>query len=252
MGLLLTRILKDRFQSVRIASRDDKRAGEAADSLGVDWIPFEEAHKSTIIIVSVPIGQTVSVCRRIGRKMETRSLLIDLASVKTGITDLIAKNTPDRIEYLSLHPLFGPQIKDIKGKRCIAIAARGGPITEEFIKILTECGTTITRSTVEEHDKAMAAIQVLHHHALLTFSSTLNRIAFDLKFPRYVTESLERTLQNLESMQENWGTISSIQKRNPHAQKVRKAFAESANELTTFNENLKTNLQRAVSLLRSP
>lgn len=252
MGLLFARILKDRVQSVRIASRDDKRAGEAANSLGVDWIPFEEAHKSTIIVVSVPIDQTVSVCQSIGRKMETRSLLIDLASVKTGITDLITKNTPDRIEYLSLHPLFGPQVKDIRGKRCIAIAAKGGPMTEEFIKILTECGTTVTKSTVEEHDKSMAAIQVLHHHALLTFSSTLNRVAFDQKLPNYVTESLEKTLQNLERMLENWETVSAIQRHNPHAQKVREAFAESANELVTFKENLKNNLQRAVSSLRSP
>jgi prephenate dehydrogenase len=252
MGLLFARILKDRVQSVRIASRDDKRAADAANSLGVDWIPFEEAYKSTIIIVSVPIDQTVSVCRLIGKKMKAGSLLIDLASVKTGITDSIAKNTPDRIEYLSLHPLFGPHVKDIKGKRCVAIAAKGGVMIGKFTKILTECGATVTKSTVEEHDNSMAAIQVLHHHALLTFSSTLNRISFDQKLTRYVTESLERTLQNLESMQENWETISAIQRRNPHAQKVREAFAVSANELVTFNEKLKTNLHRAVSSLRSP
>lgn len=252
MGLLLSRILKDRVGAVRISSRDSMRAKEAAESLGVDWVSNDQAHTSDIVVVSVPIDQTVEMCQNLGQRMSAHSLLVDIASVKTGITDVVVGNTPSSVEYLSLHPLFGPQVMDIRGRRCIAVEARGGPLTEEFLKILSECGASVRRSTVEDHDKAMAVIQVLHHHALLVFSSSLNKVAPNMGLSEYVTESLEKTLQNLESMQLNWETISAIQKCNPYAQQVREAFAQTANEMLSFNENSRAKLQNAISLLRSP
>jgi prephenate dehydrogenase len=252
MGLLLSRVLKDRVGAIRISSRDERRAIEAAKSLGVDWAPIEGAHMSDVVVVSVPIDQTVKVCRDVGQRMRPRSLLVDLASVKTRITSSVAEQTSSSVEYLSLHPLFGPQVRDLVFKRCIAVQVRGGPLTEEFLSILTGCGVVVRRSTVEEHDRAMAAVQVLHHHALLAFSETLGKIASEMQLSQYVTESLEKTLQNLESLEQNWGTISAIQRLNPYAQDVREAFAVAARELRSFDEKSRIKLQRALSLLRSP
>jgi prephenate dehydrogenase len=98
----------------------------------------------------------------------------------------------------------------------------------------------------------MAVIQVLHHHALLAFCLSLNKVAPNMGLSEYVTESLEKTLQNLESMQLNWQTISAIQKCNPYAQQIREAFAQTSNEMLSFNENSRAKLQHAISLLRSP
>jgi chorismate mutase/prephenate dehydrogenase len=184
--------------------------------------------------------------------MRPRSLLVDLASVKSVITSSVAEQTPSSVEYLSLHPLFGPQVRDLVGKRCIAVQVRGGSLTEEFLSILTGCGVVVRRSTVEEHDRAMAAVQVLHHHALLVLSQTLGKIASEMQLSQHVTESLEKTLQNLESMEQNWGTISAIQRLNPYAQDVREAFAVAARESMNFDEKSRIKLQRALSLLRSP
>ncbi len=252
MGLLLGRILKERVGAVRISSRGQRRAIEASRRLGLDWLPTEEAHRSDIVIVSVPIDQTVKVCEDIGRRMAPESLLVDLTSVKTGITRNIGENTPSPVEYLSLHPLFGPQVQDLVGKRCIAISVRGGPMTDEFLKILVECGAVIKKSTVEEHDWAMATIQVLHHHALLTFANTIGKIASDMELSPYITESLEKTMQNLENIELNWETISAIQRLNPYAQYVREAFAENAKAATNFDGSIRAELQRALQLLRSP
>jgi len=252
MGLLLSRVLKDRVEAIRISSRDERRAIEAAKSLGVDWTPIEEAHMSDVVVVSVPIDQTVKVCRDVGQRMSPKSLVVDLASVKSGITSSVAEQTPSPVEYLSLHPLFGPQVRDLVGKRCVAVQVRGGPLTEEFLSILTGCGVVIRRSTVEEHDRAMATVQVLHHHALLALSQTLGKITSEMQLSQYLTESLEKTLQNLESMEQNWGTISAIQRLNPYAQDVREAFAVAARESRNFDEKSRIKLQRALSLLRSP
>jgi len=239
-------------EAIRISSRDERRAIEAAKSLGVDWTPIEEAHMSDVVVVSVPIDQTVKVCRDVGQRMSPKSLVVDLASVKSGITSSVAEQTPSPVEYLSLHPLFGPQVRDLVGKRCVAVQVRGGPLTEEFLSILTGCGVVIRRSTVEEHDRAMATVQVLHHHALLALSQTLGKITSEMQLSQYLTESLEKTLQNLESMEQNWGTISAIQRLNPYAQDVREAFSVAARESINFDEKSRIMLQRALSLLRSP
>ena len=182
--------------------------------------------------------------------MRPRSLLVDLASVKTGITEKVADSTPTTVEYLSLHPLFGPHIQDIAEKRFIAIEARAGPMTDAFLKMLLDCGARISKATVEQHDHAMAAVQVLHHYALLTYASALSRVATDEDLSAYVTESLERTVHNLQSMQENWETIYSIQRRNLHARAIREAFAEAAADLVELDEDSKTNLERSLSILR--
>lgn len=250
MGLLFGRILKDRVSILRIVSRDPKRAREAAESIGVGWAPFEGANESDIVIVSVPIDQTVEVCQSLGHRMKPRSLLVDLASVKTGITDAVTDSTPTNVEYLSLHPLFGPQIQSIAEKRFIAIEARAGPMTDAFLRTLLDCGARIGKATVEQHDHAMAAVQVLHHHALLTYASTLSRVAAHTDLSAYVTESLERTIHNLQSMQENWKTIYSIQRRNPHARGIREAFAGAAADLVELDEDSKTSLKRSLSILR--
>ena len=125
-------------------------------------------------------------------------------------------------------------------------------MAEEFLTILTGCGMDVRRSTIEEHDRAMAAVQVLHHHALLAFSQTLGEIVSETQLSQFVTESLEKTFQNLEGMEQNWGTISAIQRLNPYAQDVREAFSVAARESINFDEKSRIMLQRALSLLRSP
>jgi len=252
MGLLLARNLKDKIETLRIISRDTSRAIEAAEGLGVEWAPIEEAHRNNILIVSVPIDETVAVCKSLGQRMAAGSLLVDLASVKTGIADTVANSTPVRIEYLSLHPLFGPQVKDMTGKRWIAVQARGGPLTDELLKILAKSGAVVKKATVKEHDEAMAAIQVLHHYALLVFSAAINRISSGKVLTDYVTESLEKTLQNIEVMEENWGTIYAIQRLNPHSHEARETFAKTANEMLELDEDAKVHLERAISMLKPP
>ncbi|MEM2942904.1 MAG: prephenate dehydrogenase/arogenate dehydrogenase family protein [Candidatus Bathyarchaeia archaeon] len=248
MGLLFTKLLKGNFR-VRIVSRDPGRAKEAAKEAGVEWLPIEAAHESDVVVVAVPIDRTVEVCRSLGERMRPHTLLVDLASVKTGITYAVRDSTPSTIEYLSLHPLFGPQVQDVAGKRFIAIEARGGGVTESFLKILQDLGARIWRATVEEHDRAMAAVQVLHHHALLNFASTLGQVAANSDLSPYITESLERTMQNLKSMQENWETVLLIQRCNPHARRVREAFARAAADHIEFDENFRVKLRRSIMIL---
>ena len=251
MGMLLAHILKDKVETIHLVSRDVERAKKAAKELNVSWLPLGEAHQDRIVIVSVPIQETVKICTNIGKKMHEQSLLVELASLKTGITEAIKDNIPDYVEYLSLHPLFGPQVKGIAGKRFVAVDPTSGPLTNEILEMLQECGGLIKKATVEEHDCAMASIQVLHHFALITFSSALSRFTEANGLSEYLTESIEKTLQNIQNMHENWNTIYAIQSLNPNAQKARETLAEVAKRLIDAKNIAKEPLHQTITLLRN-
>ncbi len=251
MGMLLAHVLKDKVETIHLVSRDVERAKKAAKELNVSWLPLGEAHQDRIVIVSVPIQETVKICTNIGKKMHEQSLLVELASLKTGITEAIKDSIPNSVEYLSLHPLFGPQVKGIAGKRFVAVDPTSGPLTNEFLEILQECGGLIKKATVEEHDFAMASIQVLHHFALITFSSALSRFTESNGLSEYLTESIEKTLQNIQNMHENWNTIYAIQSLNPNAQKARETLAEIAKESIDIKNIAKDPLLQTITLLRN-
>ena len=252
MGMLLANILKDKVETINIVSRDAGRAQEAAKELNVSWLPLEKAHQSNIVLVSVPIQETLKICKSIGQKMHEQSLLVEFASLKTGITEIIKNSIPNSVEYLSLHPLFGPQVKDITGKRFVAVEPTSGTLTTEFLEMLQECGAYIKKATVEEHDLAMASIQVLHHFALITFSSALNKFTEANGLSEYLTESLEKTLQNIQNIHENWETIYAIQSLNPNAQKAREILAEVAKQSIDVKNIAKEPLNQTITLLRKP
>jgi prephenate dehydrogenase len=250
MGMLLVNILKDKVETINIVSRDVGRAQETAKELNVSWLPLEKAYQSNIVIVSVPIQETVKICKSIGQKMHAQSLLVELASLKTGITEIIKNSIPNSVEYLSLHPLFGPQVKDITGKRFVAVEPTSGTLTTEFLEMLQEGGALIKKATVEEHDSAMASIQVLHHFALITFSSALSRFTEANGLSEYLTESLEKTLQNIQNIHENWETIYAIQSLNPNAQNVREILAEVARQSIDVKNIAKEPLHKTIKILR--
>ncbi|MGQ9542518.1 MAG: prephenate dehydrogenase/arogenate dehydrogenase family protein [Candidatus Bathyarchaeia archaeon] len=238
MGRLLATVLKGKVETLRVVSRSPERAREAAGELNVEWSPIENAHDADVVIVSVPINETVKVCKTLARDMSCGSLLIDISSVKTGIVEAVSASTPSTVEYLSIHPLFGPNLQDIVGKRIVAIKVRPGPKTEMFLNLLRKCGSYVKESSVGEHDEAMASIQVLHHYALVSLSKAIGRLVAGRDLSDYVTESLERTLMNLESIQRNWDTICEIQKMNPHAEGARRIFLEEAATLVSFDRDL--------------
>ncbi|MEM3653801.1 MAG: prephenate dehydrogenase/arogenate dehydrogenase family protein, partial [Candidatus Bathyarchaeia archaeon] len=176
IGKALARILKNKFESVFICSRSKEKAKSVAKSLGVNGYSIDEDWEADIVIVSVPIEHTYQVCKYLITKLSSKFLLIDLASVKMGIVDKLEKEIPKDLEYISLHPLFGGRIKNFKNKNFIVIPIKLGEKTKAFLKFLENEGANLVYSTLEEHEKSMSIIQVLHHFSFLTFTMALDKL----------------------------------------------------------------------------
>jgi prephenate dehydrogenase len=133
------------------------------------------ALSADIIMVSVPIRDTVPVIHRIAPLLRKDQILCDITSLKTGPVEAMLAS---RASVIGLHPMFGPTVSSIRGQTIIATPAR---IDDEslaaFLSILEREGARITLSTPEEHDRMMAVVQGLTHFVTLTVAETMRRLA---------------------------------------------------------------------------
>src|SRR5437016_11303901 len=108
MGRFFARFASLQGAKVKLAGREINKTRTSAKEIEVEPGTILDAASSDMVILSVPMEETVRVATETASLMTNDSLLADLSSVKTGISDRIAENVPKGLEYVSLHPRFGP------------------------------------------------------------------------------------------------------------------------------------------------
>ncbi len=219
MGRLFATILADQGASVKIFGRSTTLTSRVAKEIGVLPGSYSDAASANIVLVAVPIDATSDVSLRLGSMMKPEGLLADLASVKTGIADAIARGAGPS-EYVSLHPLFGPDVTNLEGQQIAAIPYRSGPLWRRLVAVFKHEGARVLLTTVREHDAAMAKIQALHHFAIISLGVALGK-----SVGKFSTRSWRTTRDQLRRIVENWDTVVGIQERNPFADHERELFS---------------------------
>ena len=122
----------------------------------------EAVKQAEAVIVNVPIEHAESVIREVGPLMTADQLLIDNTGVKSQVIETMLASTA--AEVLSIHTMFGPHVRDLKGENIIVIhTARSGQMAEEFENVLHKHGATLTVTTAAEHDRLATLTQGLEH-----------------------------------------------------------------------------------------
>jgi prephenate dehydrogenase len=229
MGRLLAKGLKSCGLSIAIGDLDEGRAREVARRLGVGLLGGDSLKGFGIVIIAVPFEAVIEEALKALDRMDEGSLLIEISSIKAGVVEAIRKSLPDRIEYISIHPLFGPAIRSLRGKKIVVIPVRAERWLGGFLRIMRGMGCEAILSTAGEHDEAMARIQALHHFSYLCLVDCLSRVGFD---PRFSTESFRRTLGLLRRIDNNLSAIFSIQRHNPFAGEMRLNYRNAVEALS--------------------
>jgi prephenate dehydrogenase len=183
--------------------------------------------------------------------MKPRSLIIDLASVKTGIVDRILTSVPENIEYLSLHPLFGPEIESFKGENLLAINPRTGPLSRSVLRFLSKVGLRTTHVSADEHDRRTAVTQALHHFAYLSLATCMMKLMRRRDLERFSTRSLRKTIGLIQSFSYNTETILCIQRKNRYAARSRRAFARTVSALSRVETVRNRRFTNALKIVRA-
>ncbi|MDD1706481.1 MAG: prephenate dehydrogenase/arogenate dehydrogenase family protein [Methanoregulaceae archaeon] len=162
MGTLFSRVFSRAGYEVQVCGR---RSPSRCRDIAADC---------SILVISVPIRETVPVIRGIAPLLREDQILCDLTSLKTGPVEAMLAS---RALVIGLHPMFGPTVSSLHGQTIIATPAR---IDDEslasFLSIFEQEGARITLSTPEEHDRMMAVVQGLTHFVTLTVAETMRRL----------------------------------------------------------------------------
>jgi len=137
------------------------------------------AKECDIVMVSVPIRNTVEVIAEIAPLMGSGQLLCDLTSLKAAP---VAAMLASRAEVIGLHPMFGPTVRSLRRQTIIVYPARARKETvDSLLSIFRNEGAVCSVSTPEEHDRMMAVVQGLTHYVTLVIADTIRRLGVNVE-----------------------------------------------------------------------
>lgn len=193
----------------------------------------EAAAAADVTVISVPIERTDEVIREVGPHVREDALLMDVTSIKEAPVRAMLAAT--RGSVVGTHPMFGPSVHTLQGQRVVLCRARGDAWAEWVAHTLTARGLVITETTPEQHDRAMAVVQVLTHFQTQVLGLTLARLGIPLTetmpftSPAYLLELYVAA----RHFAQDPALYGPIEMRNPRTGDVTAAFGTAVHELAT-------------------
>lgn len=194
---------------------------------------LNDATHANYVVLVVPLKHLQNVVDAIASQLKSGQVLIDVASVKCKPRDIITASIPDGVDYIGLHPLFGPESgKDSIEGLNITVTGQNDDLKECFSKFLEQkLKLNVFQATAEDHDQQMAYVQGLSHMIGKAFQN--------MNMPE-ITQSTH-SFSLLQQMADNVKNDSddlfiSIQHDNPYSDMVRERFFESIRDLEKMFE----------------
>jgi chorismate mutase / prephenate dehydrogenase len=198
--------------------------------------PKDAAALADVVVISVPIAATDGVIRELGPHVREDALLMDVTSIKESPVRAMLEST--RASVIGTHPMFGPSVHSLQGQRVVLCPGRGEAWEGWLRRMLLARGLVVTDATAEQHDRAMAIVQVLNHFQTQVLGLTLARFGMPieetLRFtsPAYLME-LYVAGRHFAQAPQLYGPIEML---NPRTDEVTRAFRNAAEELATILE----------------
>ncbi|EGV05029.1 chorismate mutase [Haemophilus pittmaniae HK 85] len=158
MGQLFARYLRASGYPISILDREDWDVAEAILT------------NADVVIVSVPIANTLKTIERLKSYLTKNMLLADLTSVKR---EPLAKMLEvHQGPVLGLHPMFGPDIPSMAKQVVVRCDGRDAEQYQWLLAQIEIWGAKIYQTDAAEHDHNMTYVQALRHFA--TFANGLH------------------------------------------------------------------------------
>ncbi|MBY9004987.1 MAG: prephenate dehydrogenase/arogenate dehydrogenase family protein [Candidatus Lokiarchaeota archaeon] len=187
MGKVFGRLFQKYGFEITLFARNKEKLIQTAIGLNMEYsLDLEECvKKADVIMVSIPITSTPQMIKKIAPLMKRDAILFDITSLKTlvySIMQELCSKYP--INCLSLHPMFGPGIKDMNNYVMISIKIGGtnnyNLLIEELFAIFQSEGLLIITTTPEEHDKTMALTLAVPHMVNILYLTLLKQSGIPL------------------------------------------------------------------------
>ncbi len=158
LGALFARYLSSSGYQIAVLEKQD---WQSADKI---------LQNANVVIVCVPIAQTLNVIDRLKPYLTENMLLTDLTSVKRQPLEKMLQVHQGAV--LGLHPMFGPDITNMAKQVVVRCDGRYPEKYQWLLEQIQIWGAKIYQVDATEHDKSMTYVQALRHFS--TFANGLH------------------------------------------------------------------------------
>ncbi len=144
------------------------RSGYQVSVLEKDDWPNSEPMlaKAALVLVAVPINLTIQTIERLSR-LPSDCVLADVTSIKQKPVDAMLSCHSGPV--VGLHPMFGPDVKGFNNQTVIVCEGREPSKYQWLIDQLNEWQARLYKISAEQHDSAMAMVQVMRHFSTVAY-----------------------------------------------------------------------------------
>lgn len=197
----------------------------------------ELAKKADIVIVSVPIKETVKVIKEVRGFVRKDGLLCDITSLKSKPVQEMAKA---RSGALGMHPLFGHLTQSLEGQKIVFCIIRTNKWVDFLRDVFTKNKAGIIEISPKDHDFQMAMVQALTHFTNINLARTFYVQKFTPD-PSFLTPVFR--LQSLiigRVLGQDPKLYADIEIENPYFKKVLACFEKQIKDLAEDVKNKRT------------
>jgi prephenate dehydrogenase len=190
------------------------------------------AEQCDLVIVSVPIHDTVRVIEEISPVLTKEQVLCDFTSLKS---EPVAAMLESKAQVIGLHPLFGPTVPSLLHQTIIVCPARAQEKTvASLVSLFVSEGAQCTLTTPEHHDRMMAVVQGLTHFVTLCMAESVRRLGVDIESTKSFTSPVYQLELSLVGrlLSQDPSLYADILQQNPYVPEVLCACTKSAETLT--------------------
>ena len=201
------------------------------DTDDATFFSLEEVCTSDVVLLSVPIHTYEEMIKKVVPHLGAQSVLLDVATVKKVTLDALEKHAKGH-QYISLHPMFGPQsyekrAQSIEGFRIIVC---GYTVPEDVYQAVREhlsaFGFIVLEMDADTHDKLLAETLFLTHFV----GQIISRAGF--KRTPIDTVSFQFLMDAVESVWRDDALFRDVFQYNPYCKDVIERLLEARNEIT--------------------
>lgn len=182
MGIVFSKYFKSHGFNVTLMARNEQKLKEVAENLEVNYeLDLKKGvENADIVMVTIPIHSTIEMILKVAPLMKKNALIFDITSIKQNICKALSKiHNKYPINCLSLHPMFGPGIKNMKNYTMIFLKIGGteqyNVIVEELLNLFRSDGLVLIEATPEIHDSRIALTLGVPHMFNILFLNLLRK-----------------------------------------------------------------------------
>lgn len=182
MGEWFATFLKENGYQVTIHDENKQAARKLARRKGFRLVKDQDTAtiSSQVVVLTTPTQVTKRILPQITHVLPSDAVLVEISSVKQPLRAVLQKLRKRHVPILSLHPMFGPGARTVRGRTIFVISLPQGNVhASRFLSTFRKRGARLVQCSLEEHDKLISALLTLPHFMNIIMVNTLKAARVD-------------------------------------------------------------------------